>query len=88
MVSNFALNNALTFRDMRLKGWRWIKGLAIFMLVCGLGALSNVGVASYLFDRHTLWALSALAGIVVGAVWNYGMTASYTWAKNASKSSK
>ena len=63
-------------------------GLATVALVCDLGALSNVGVASYLFDRHTLWALSALAGIVVGAVRNYGMTASYTWAKNASQFNK
>lgn len=79
MVSNFALNNALTFRDKRLKGWRWIKGLSSFTLACSLGALANVGVASYLFKQHTVWQLSALAGIVVGAVWNYAMTATFTW---------
>ena len=33
-------------------------------------------------QASTLWALSALAGIVVGAVWNYAMTATYTWKKN------
>jgi len=79
MVSNFVLNNALTFRDKRLKGWRWVKGLSSFTLTCSLGALANVGVASYLFKQHTLWQLSALAGIVVGAVWNYAMTATFTW---------
>ena len=41
------------------------------------GALANVGTASFLFKRHTFWALSALAGIVVGTVWNYAMTATY-----------
>jgi dolichol-phosphate mannosyltransferase len=87
MASNFTLNNALTYRDMRLRGWRWVKGLVSFTLTCSLGALANVGVASYLFKRHTLWALSALAGIVVGAVWNYAMTATYTWAKHSPKSS-
>jgi dolichol-phosphate mannosyltransferase len=81
MVSNFALNNALTFRDMRLKGWRWVKGLATFVLVCGLGALANVGIASYLFTRNGMWVLAALAGIVIGAVWNYAMTSIYTWNK-------
>jgi dolichol-phosphate mannosyltransferase len=86
MTSNFTLNNALTYRDMRLRGWLWVKGLISFTLTCSLGALANVGVASYLFKRHTLWALSALAGIVVGAVWNYAMTASYTWAKHSPKS--
>lgn len=86
MVSNFTLNNALTYRDMRLKGWRWLKGLVSFTLTCSLGALANVGVASYLFKQHTLWEVSALAGIAVGAVWNYGMTATYTWKKHLRKS--
>ncbi|MGC2398904.1 MAG: glycosyltransferase family 2 protein [Acidobacteriaceae bacterium] len=81
MACNFTLNNALTFRDMRLRGWRWVKGLVSFALACSLGALANIGVASYLFKQHTLWGLSALAGIAVGAVWNYAMTATYTWKK-------
>jgi dolichol-phosphate mannosyltransferase len=81
MAGNFALNNALTYRDMRLKGWQWFKGLVSFGLSCSLGALANVGIASYLFRRHTFWAFAALAGIVVGAVWNYAVTAFYTWSK-------
>jgi len=81
MISNFALNNALTFRDMRLKGWRWARGLALFVLVCGIGALANVGIASYLFTRNRMWVLAAFAGIVVGAVWNYAVSAMYTWGK-------
>ena len=79
MTSNFTLNNALTYRDMRLSGWLWVKGLISFTLTRSLGTLASVGVASYPFKRHALWALSALAGIVVGAVWNYAMKASYTW---------
>jgi len=81
MVGNFVLNNALTYRDMRLKGWQWIKGLASFALSCSLGALANVGIASYLFRRDTSWAVAALAGIAVGAVWNYAVTSFYTWSK-------
>lgn len=83
MTSNFALNNALTYRDMRLKGWRWARGWVSFMLACSVGAFSNVGIASYLFSHSTVWALAALAGIVVGAVWNYAVTAMYTWNKQA-----
>jgi len=81
MISNFALNNALTFRDMRLKGWRWFKGLASFVMVCGLGAVANVGIATYLFDRDRMWIMAALAGIVIGAVWNYALSSIYTWGK-------
>jgi dolichol-phosphate mannosyltransferase len=46
---------------------------------CSIGALANVGIAEYLFDRGRQWFLAGLAGIVVGAVWNYSVTALYTW---------
>lgn len=80
MSYNYFLNNILTFRDVRLKGWAFLKGWLIFMAVCGLGAIANVGVASYLFAQgYVMWTLSALAGIVVGAVWNYVMASRFTW---------
>jgi dolichol-phosphate mannosyltransferase len=85
MTSNFTLNNALTYRDMRLKGRAWVIGLVTFMLACSFGALANVGVASFLFKRDTFWVLSALLGIVVGTVWNYAMTATFTWEKHLPK---
>jgi dolichol-phosphate mannosyltransferase len=81
MVFNFALNNALTYRDRRLKGWRWWTGLLSFVAACGIGAVANIGIATYLFKNRTEWALAALAGILVGAVWNYAVTQLYTWGK-------
>lgn len=80
MTYNFFLNNLLTFRDVRLKGLALLKGWIVFMAVCGLGAIANVGVAAYLFDQgDVMWTLSALAGIIVGAVWNYVMSSRFTW---------
>jgi dolichol-phosphate mannosyltransferase len=79
MVFNFGVNNALTYRDRKLRGARWWTGLLSFMLVCGIGAAANVGVASYLFEHDAAWALAGLAGILVGAVWNYAVTSAYTW---------
>jgi dolichol-phosphate mannosyltransferase len=79
MTSNYALNNALTYRDMRLTGWSWLRGWVTFCLGCSLGALANVGIASYLFQKSTPWGLSALVGVLVGAVWNYAVTSVYTW---------
>ncbi|MAT35036.1 MAG: dolichol monophosphate mannose synthase [Ponticaulis sp.] len=80
MTFNFLLNNMLTFHDVRLKGWGLLKGWLSFCLVCGLGAIANVGVASYLFsETGVIWTLSALAGILVGAVWNYVMSSRFTW---------
>nr|WP_070961267.1 glycosyltransferase family 2 protein [Hyphomonas sp. Mor2] len=81
MISNFALNNVLTYRDRRKTGWKWLIGLASFMGVCSVGAVANVGIAHYLYSGSTFWALAALAGILVGLVWNYALTAVYTWKK-------
>jgi dolichol-phosphate mannosyltransferase len=81
MIFNFGLNNILTYRDRRFKGWEWFRGLLSFMIACSIGGLANVGIASYLFDNRTQWMLAALAGVVVGAVWNYAVTQIYTWGK-------
>ncbi len=79
MVGNFFLNNALTYRDQQLKGVALVGGLVKFMLACSVGAFANVGVASYIHSGYGNWVLSALAGIVVGTVWNYGATAWLVW---------
>lgn len=80
MTSNFFFNNVITYRDMRLRGRQLIWGWLSFVAACSVGALANVGIASYLFvSGSSGWLLSALAGILVGAVWNYAVTAVYTW---------
>jgi len=79
MVGNFTLNNLITYRDQRLSGFAWFRGLALFSLACGVGAIANVGVASYIFSDGIGWLPSALAGIVVGTVWNYATTGFYVW---------
>jgi len=79
MTSNFFLNNVLTYRDRRLHGFGLLRGLASFYVVCSLGALANIGIASYAFAERTEWAISAAAGIVVGTLWNYLATARFTW---------
>ena len=81
MTVNFFLNNFLTYRDRRLKGLKILKGLSTFYLACGLGAVANVGAASYLFDHHYSWWLAGVAGVLIGAVWNYTATSVLTWRK-------
>jgi dolichol-phosphate mannosyltransferase len=79
MTANFILNNLFTYRDARLTGWRCVRGWIAFMLACSLGTIANVGIAAYLFEQNAAWTLAALAGITVGAVWNYATTMVYTW---------
>ena len=81
MIFNFVLNNTLTYRDQRLHGFDWFKGLLSFMIGCSVGAFANVGIATYLFASQTQWVLAAVAGVLVGAVWNYVITQLYTWGK-------
>jgi dolichol-phosphate mannosyltransferase len=45
MTSNFILNNFLTYRDQRLRGFAILRGLLLFYLVCGVGLAAKVGVA-------------------------------------------
>jgi dolichol-phosphate mannosyltransferase len=81
MTTNFLLNNELTFRDRRLRGFSLLRGWATFALACSVGALANVGIAAQLFAENRSWWISALGGIVVGAVWNYAVTSFYTWGR-------
>ena len=83
MTSNFALNNLLTYRDMRLRGWVLLRGWFSFVAACSIGGLANVGIAAYLFQQQGGWVVPAAAGVLVGAVWNYALTALYTWKRPA-----
>ncbi len=81
ITSNFLLNNIFTYRDQRLEGMALVRGWISFNLVCAFGAAANIGVADWLFAQRSYWALSALAGIAVSVVWNYAMSAVFTWKK-------
>jgi dolichol-phosphate mannosyltransferase len=81
MVSNFFLNNTLTYRDCRLVGWQAVRGLASFMALCGLGALANVAVARDLYDLTGMWLLAGFGGAAIGALLNYALTSIFTWGR-------
>ena len=83
MTFNFFLNNTLTYRDRRLTGAKQLfDGWLIFCAVCSVGAAANVGVAAFLHDvQRGGWAVSALAGILVAAVWNFALSSRFTWGR-------
>jgi dolichol-phosphate mannosyltransferase len=76
---NFVLNNLLTFRDQRLTGWPFVTGLIRFQVICAIGAVSNVGIASWIHDYDQRWWLAGLAGALIGAVWNFTVSAAFVW---------
>ena len=82
MTFNFALNNLLTYRDARLRGWRWLRGWFLFVLACSIGGVMNVTVASFIFKSYGTWVIGALGGILVGSMWNYAVTKFFTWGRS------
>jgi dolichol-phosphate mannosyltransferase len=79
MTSNFFLNNLFTYRDQRLRGWRLLRGMLSFYLICSVGAVGNVGIAAYVFASDHVWWLAGIAGAVLGSVWNYAVSSVFTW---------
>jgi dolichol-phosphate mannosyltransferase len=79
MTLNFFLNNSFTYRDMKLKGFRLVMGLALFYVACGIGAVSNAQVAQSLLASSAPWWVAATVGLLISAVWNYGVTSIFTW---------
>jgi len=82
MTFNFAVNNVLTYRDMRLRGVRWLLGWVSFVLACSVGGFANIGVAATVFGLGRGWFPAAIAGILIGAVWNYAVTMLLTWGRS------
>ena len=85
MTLNFFLNNAITYRDRRLRGRGLILGLLSFYLACSVGAFVNIRVAGFVVEGGGPWYLAGLAGLVVSSVWNYGVTAMFTGIRAAAR---
>lgn len=81
MTSNYFLNNSFTYRDQRIKGKKLITGLLNFYLVCSVGALINVEFADLLYQKNIHWVIAGTAGALIGSIWNYALSAIFTWKK-------
>ncbi len=84
MVANFQLNNVITYRDQRLRGARLVRGLVLFMIVCSIGAVANIGIARALYYAGQTGPTPAAAvGAIIGVVWNYAMSSTLVWNRRA-----
>jgi dolichol-phosphate mannosyltransferase len=79
MTSNFFLNNLVTWRDHRLRGWAIVPGILKFYVACAIGALLNLEVATTALQSGLPWYAAGFAGLVVGSVWNFAVTYVTTW---------
>ena len=79
MTGNFLLNNLVTYRDLRLKGWRMLPGVLTFYLACSVGFFTNLSVSETLVEKGLPWVWAGLAGLAISSMWNYGVTNVITW---------
>jgi len=79
MTSNFGVNNLLTYSDMKLRGGAALAGLLKFYAVCSVGAIANIGIAFWIFEANEAWWLAGIAGVIVGATFNYTMSSIFVW---------
>lgn len=79
MISNYILNNSLTYRDRRKRGLAFWSGLLTFCIACSLGVVANIAVSGDAYRHGLPWALAAVTGLLFSAVWNFGVTSMITW---------
>jgi dolichol-phosphate mannosyltransferase len=82
MTANFFLNNSTTYRDRRLKGRKIWWGLTSFYAACSLGFSINIRIADSLERLGIGWFVAGGCGLLVGFVWNYGVTSFLTWRRS------
>ena len=79
-TSNFALNNALTWRERRFTGFAIVYGWLGYLAVSSVGLFANVAVATWAYGQLAgLAALAALAGIAMDAVWKFTVSDRLVW---------
>jgi dolichol-phosphate mannosyltransferase len=79
MTSNYLINNTVTYRERRKRGWAMLGGYVRFCLLCSVGLAANVAVASFVQSHVGIWWVSGLAGAAVGAGWNFVTTSFAVW---------
>jgi len=79
LIANYLINNILTYRDRRLRGWGLAWGFVGYAIVCSVGNLSNYALAVFLVEHGVSWPLATLSGLAVGSVWNFAVSSTFTW---------
>ena len=79
MTSNYLINNEVTYRDRRQRGFGLVLGYVKFCALCSIGLAANLAVSSSLYRLYPVPMAAGVAGAVFGALWNYVSTAAAVW---------
>jgi dolichol-phosphate mannosyltransferase len=86
MGFNFFINNAVTYRSDRLRGYNLITGYLLFCLVCSVGAIANVSVANFAVAETANWQIAGIAGAIMSSVFNFGVASKFVWGRKKKRS--
>jgi len=86
MTWNFFVNNIITFRDKRLKGWGVLGGLISFYIACSLGAFLSLALSVFMKEKlHMHYMLAGAIAVLLSSVWNYWASTKLSWRKQEKK---
>lgn len=77
--SNFILNNTITYRDQRLRGSDFFRGMLQFYLISSVGVISNISVSSWMLGHQSMWWAAGFGGALMSVIWNYVITSLLVW---------
>ncbi|MBX3511339.1 MAG: glycosyltransferase [Hyphomonadaceae bacterium] len=79
MTWNYWLNNNLTFRDRRRRGWSFVYGAFLFYLACAGGAIIAELSATAMHRVNVHWLAAGVFGALLSGVWNFVASSFLTW---------
>ena len=53
--------------------------MVLFILICTVDVVANVGIAQVLYDQQALLDGAGIAGAVLAVVWNYALSSTFVW---------
>jgi dolichol-phosphate mannosyltransferase len=83
MGFNYSVNNLVTYHDRQLTGANFYIGFIVFAVLCSLGVIGNVGIASVIHRQYAdmVYLAPAMAGALITVVWNYVATQAFVWGR-------
>ena len=88
IISNYVLNNYITFYEHRHRGWRALWGFTLFEAISSIGVLVQWGVFQLLhvngfltgvLEEDLRRTINNMIGIVVALIGNYFLNVNFTW---------
>ena len=79
MLTNFHLNNSITFVRKKKTGRSYLSGLVLFLAINSIGFMANINIAIYLYNNNNSWWLSSFVGVIAFTLISFLFTRFTIW---------